>query len=349
MRIYGARAIVLSLMSAAVLATAGDTGAGQAPAPTPAACLPAGGLQVADTIRRALDDGSEVTEPLGPGAYRVTRCDDENHPRVTMTVLPLSDPDRGSVGVPAIVVRRGVIRSFDYGDVAEPTWVAEWRRARATVLASVIRATPGSPRRDPNFRGRRATATAAASSACDDGGHEQNPGRWPDGRYSWKWNASSFGGNAATRDALQQGHEAWNKTLTDCSGIKDDTAMAAKYDGSTSRHAGEADGVNVVDRGKLTEDGCEGAIACTWTWWNSDSSYVETDTRFSSAVDWSNSGKTGYDYRGVATHEFGHAIGLADLEDSPNLTMAFATGTRNTAQRTLGRGDVLGLRSLYGG
>jgi len=52
-------------------------------------------------------------------------------------------------------------------------WVAQWRRARATVLASVIRATPGSPRRDPNFRGRRATATAAASSACDDGGHAQ--------------------------------------------------------------------------------------------------------------------------------------------------------------------------------
>ena len=48
-----------------------------------------------------------------------------------MTVLRLFDPDRGSVGVPAIVVRRGVIRSFDYGNVAEPTWVAEWRRARA--------------------------------------------------------------------------------------------------------------------------------------------------------------------------------------------------------------------------
>ena len=53
--------------------------------------------------------------------------------------------------------------------------------------------------------------------------------------------------------------------------------------------------------------------------------------------------------RRLVLHEFGHAIGLADLEDSPNLTMAFATGTRNTAQRTLGRGDVLGLRSLYGG
>ena len=231
MRIYGARTIVLILMSAASSATAGDAGAGQAPART--ACLPAGGLQVADTIRRALDDGSEVTEPLGPGAYRVTRCDDEHLPRVTMTVLPLSDPDRGSVGVPAIIVRRGVIRTFDYGDVAEPTWVAQWRRARATVLASVIRATPGSPRRDPNFRGRRATATAAAGSACNDGGHAQNPGRWPDGRYSWKWNASSFGGNADTRRALQQAHEAWDKTLTDCSGINDDTPMATKYDGST--------------------------------------------------------------------------------------------------------------------
>ena len=56
----------------------------------------------------------------------------------------------------------------------------------------------------------------------------------------------------------------------------------------------------------------------------------------------------GYDYRGVAADEFGHAIGLADLQDSPNPTMTFATGARNTAQRTLGRGDVLASLALRG-
>ena len=39
-----------------------------------------------------------------------------------MTVLPVSDPDRGSVGVSGGLVRRGIIRSFDYRNVAEPTW-----------------------------------------------------------------------------------------------------------------------------------------------------------------------------------------------------------------------------------
>ena len=63
---------------------------------------------------------------------------------------------------------------------------------------------------------------------------------------------------------------------------------------------------------------------------------------------WSTSGKPGaYDYRSVATHEFGHFIGLSDLHDSPNLTMYYATDAGSTGPRTLGRGDVLGLRALY--
>jgi hypothetical protein len=35
------------------------------------------------------------------------------------------------------------------------------------------------------------------------------------------------------------------------------------------------------------------------------------------------------------------------MHDSPNLTMYYATRAGSTDGRTLGRGDVLGLRTLY--
>ena len=89
-------------------------------------------------------------------------------------------------------------------------------------------------------------------------------------------------------------------------------------------------------------------IACTWVWWV-ENSYIETDTRFSTHVKWSNKGADGaYDYQGIGAHEFGHAIGLSDLDDSGKLTMHFQGTLGYTGQRTLGRGDILGARALYG-
>ena len=43
------------------------------------------------TIRRNLKDGSEVTEPLANGGYRITRCDTQGRTTIGMTVLPIAD------------------------------------------------------------------------------------------------------------------------------------------------------------------------------------------------------------------------------------------------------------------
>lgn len=53
-----------------------------------------------------------------------------------------------------------------------------------------------------------------------------------------------------------------------------------------------------------------------------------------------------YSLRGVATHEFGHAYGLGHTRQC-NLVMAPATAACTAATRRFGRGDILGLRTLY--
>src|SRR6478735_4100513 len=133
-------------------------------------CLPARGLVVAMTIRRSLKDGSEVTEPLANGGYRITRCDTQGRTTIGMTVLPIADTGGKRVLLPAVIVRRKTIIAPTYGDpVRDTRYGTVFHRALAKLLASVLPPTPGRASRDPRFTTQRNVfATAAAKSACDD-------------------------------------------------------------------------------------------------------------------------------------------------------------------------------------
>lgn len=55
-----------------------------------------------------------------------------------------------------------------------------------------------------------------------------------------------------------------------------------------------------------------------------------------------------FDVRGVGTHEAGHVYGLDHVADGhANLTMDIQSFYCSAAARTLGKGDVLGLQSIY--
>ena len=267
------------ILSAALLAGIGVAPAGARPAADPPAhtnatpCVPAHGLVVAMTIRRTLKDGSEVTEPLADGGYRITRCDPQGRTKIGMTVLPIADTGGKRYLLPAVIVRRTLIVAPTYGDpVRDPRYREVFQRGLPELLASVLPRTPGKASRDPNFvKPRNVSATAAAKSACDDKTHAESPGSWPENRYAWRWNAKTFGDNGSTLTALKKAHEQWDKTVTDCSGLQDTTNFTTTYDGTTTRHAGAHDGVNVVDKADLSSGPCgPTAIACTSVWWNAD-------------------------------------------------------------------------------
>ena len=301
------------------------------------------------TIRRNLTNGSEVTEPLSGNGYRITRCNNHGQTTISMTVLPILDTAGKIELLPAVTVRPKLIIAPTYGDpVRDPRYRTVFHRALPKLLASVLPPTPGPARPDPNFKTpANVFAAAAAQSACKDNTHTESPGIWPDHHYQWRWNAKTFGENNGTRTALKKAHEQWDMTVTDCS-MKDITNFTTHYAGTTTRHAGVYDGVSTIDKANLSKGPCgSSAIACTWVW-KTGESYIETDTRFATNVKWSNKGAAGtYDYQGIGAHEFGHSIGLSDLDDSAKLTMHFQGTLAYTGQRTLGRGDILGARALY--
>jgi hypothetical protein len=97
-----------------------------------------------------------------------------------------------------------------------------------------------------------------------------------------------------------------------------------------------------------------GSLATTYTWqWNDGT--VESDTVFDKGVTWTNfdgigdgcyEGAALYDVQNIATHEFGHSYGL----DHPNgrFETMYAYGfSGETLKRTLGAGDIAGIRARY--
>jgi hypothetical protein len=84
----------------------------------------------------------------------------------------------------------------------------------------------------------------------------------------------------------------------------------------------------------------------------------EADIRFSSDYSWHinvgsrtcDADEFEYDLRSLATHEFGHAVGLDDLENEPLNGWQTMYGNFDPCEyhpRELGRSDWIGLRNLY--
>lgn len=218
-----------------------------------------------------------------------------------------------------------------------------------------------------------AVTTAAASSpsppsACKDGAFSRMGYKWKK-PFEWRFRSGTTPAtNAKSRveQSLEEAAANVARSRNDC-GLARAATPGQVYRGRTRRKAniassttsvrcGARDGFNVVSFGVLPK-GVVG-LACTWS---IGDEAIESDVKLNdhgyrwfakSSVpsDCRTSAGGSFSVEGVATHEFGHAFGLGHVSESGhgNLTMSTQTRACTVRDASLGRGDVLGLRKVYG-
>jgi len=113
---------------------------------------------------------------------------------------------------------------------------------------------------------------------------------------------------------------------------------------------GILDGKNAIVFGPYSESN---VIAVTSVWYSSRTKeIVEFDMLFDDEWAWGDAtdDQSLMDLQNIATHEFGHAAGLADLytESCDFVTMYGISGEGDVEKRTLEQPDITGLRAIYG-
>lgn len=117
----------------------------------------------------------------------------------------------------------------------------------------------------------------------------------------------------------------------------------------TNLDYGVYDQTNTVAFGDLNN---AGIIAVTSIWYSRATKAIyEFDMCFNTAFAWSSTGSgDAMDLQNIATHEFGHAIGLNDIynDSFDYVTMYGYASQGETNKTTLDTWDIIGLQKIYG-
>lgn len=211
-----------------------------------------------------------------------------------------------------------------------------------------------------------ATFTAARrSGACRDRAYNDGEGR-VESNLPWSFNRSTVPDELtveSAEDAIRRAGSNITNTRNNCR-LSDRVPAEAglPYAGNTNSQAdisGDSclsnDGESVVSFGDLAN----GILAGTCNWKDPGLPYdeiTESDIKINkSDFNWTTrpdarSCRNRFDLEGVTTHERGHSFGLLHVGENKHgaLTMStFINGSCQSAERTLGRGDVLGLGNKY--
>jgi hypothetical protein len=367
-----------SVFAALVVLPAGAAGQASTPGCSPPVKIDPG--LVSNTTRTA--DGREVTEALPGGAYRVTQCAADGGLVRSVVAAPYTAPGGPNGFVPAVVTERqpdGLMAAATatYANpYTDPQAAEAWLGPEGAALrGKVPPPSRGTLLSRPNYPslaetqsnepvglaarllGKRvrpgsALARAAGIGQCDDSTYAfLTSAHWYSGRYSYRTKNSTYPDGDATRVEITRGHHSWDTTRNSC-GWADQDNTTSDWTGTTSTgfHTYD-DGIDIVDFGDMSNVGQSNSttIGYTMIWW-SGNELVGTDERFNQFKGWSNSGDASrYDVWNLATHETGHAIGLADLYDASHeeMTMYGYTSHGDVKRRTLGRGDMIGMRTKY--
>lgn len=127
-------------------------------------------------------------------------------------------------------------------------------------------------------------------------------------------------------------------------------AIAGGVSSGDNGNAGTYDGVNQFEWEFI---GSSSTVAVTTTWYYRGSGQaVESDAQYNTYYKWSTSGASdAMDVESVAQHETGHTFGLnhpTSTNSNSCLTMYAYVSNGATHGRTLGDGDILGIKAIYG-
>lgn len=131
----------------------------------------------------------------------------------------------------------------------------------------------------------------------------------------------------------------------------------ASKGGTTTKSGAKKDGVNAISWGRLG-----GTTLGVTNYVSTDTSqsqvcsgnliyrFVEVDVRFNNQFTWQTSSTctNGYDLAGVATHEFGHAVGLGHTNVN-GATMYPSVASCDFSLSSLANDDKAGYNSIYSG
>jgi len=191
-----------------------------------------------------------------------------------------------------------------------------------------------------------------------------NGSSWPS-TYNWNFRKATTPNEMTRKAATRELKKAVNN-ITNASngcGLADRVGLTNNYQGSTTQAsdvnsvpacASAAGNQNVTEFGPINGGGGNIlAATCTYST-GSNGTIVAADVRINTNFEWwegtgSCSGST-FGLQGVQTHEYGHAVGMGHVSEatSGNLTMSTnINGTCSNFEASLGKGDVLGLNSLY--
>lgn len=142
--------------------------------------------------------------------------------------------------------------------------------------------------------------------------------------------------------AVNNAAEAWDTVTAD---------ELFNYAGTTTKSWYEEDSQNTISWVKFTP---RNYIAVVVMWYDPETMIIwEFDMVFNTFHKWGIDPvkrDKAFDIQNIATHEFGHPVGLDDLYDEiySELTMYGYSSKGETKKCTLEEGDIAGAQSLYG-
>ncbi len=203
---------------------------------------------------------------------------------------------------------------------------------------------------------------AAAPSACSDQTYKTQDLK-EYGTYNWYVGDGGMPGGLSRSQASTAFRDAVGNIVgsyNNC-GLSDTVSAKAEFKGYTNYEADvdssgncrSRDGLSTWDAGNL--GATDIAVACIWShvYEGKKNDLREADVRYNTSdydfTDYPTSScYRKHDVRSIGTHEAGHVFGLDDLYgNDDNLTMYGTPSYCKTKARSLGLGDVRGLRSIY--